>query len=215
MIDDKFSFDEATHTYYYDGFEVPSVTQIMKNAGIIDDRFYNEEARIRGSAVHLATQYLDEGDLDWDSLDDLIVPYVKAYQKFKLDSGFVPEFIEKRIYHKAKPGMAVCIDYAGTLDRAGIFADFLPQKRCDLIRDKYAVIDLKTGSIPEWAGIQLAAYALGLLPKMPRRFALLLKKDGKYKLQEFKKSSDYGAFYGACHMMVGSKLIKGWRDKHG
>lgn len=202
------TFDEQSHIYRINGVEIPSVTQILKNAGIIDSTFYTEESRLRGTAVHLATQYLDEGNLDWSSLDETLIPYVQAYKKFKDESGFSPDLIEERIYRKATHDRPICLDYAGTLDRAGTFVIL------DHDSD-YGIVDIKTGSVPEWAGIQLAAYALGLLPKTPRRFALLLKKNGKYKLQEFKDSSDYTAFYGACHSMLGSRLINEWRERNG
>lgn len=211
------TFDEETHTYRLDGRVIPSVTQILKSAGVIDDSFYNEEGRVRGTAVHLATQYLDEGDLEWESLDPEIIPYVKAYQKFKEESGFIPELIEKKVFKRADSSRASVIDYAGTLDRAGKFSpDFMPQSRQDFFSSDYCLIDLKTGAAPQWAGAQLAGYAITLLPQMVRRFVLLLKKNGKYKLQEFKNPDDYSVFYGACHVVQGKELIqKYWRTKNG
>jgi len=237
---DFIHFEESTHTYRLggpNGVVVPSVTQIMKAAGIIDDSFYNDTGRFRGSAVHRATQLLDESDLspdegslDWESLDPELLPYVQAYGKFKLESGFIPEEIEKAVFYQSKlssyynkpitgrrltlQGLwtepALPIDFAGTLDRAGTFPKLGASK------GRYAVLDIKTGSIPSWAGIQLAAYAM-LLPSEvpPRRFALLLKKNGKYKLQEFRDEEDYVAFYGACHIVEGKRLINEWRTKNG
>lgn len=210
-------FDEQTHTYLLDGHEIPSVTQIMKVAGIIDGSFYNDVGRLRGSAVHLATQYLDEGELnpengalDWASLDAEITPYVHAYVRFKQESGFVPEMIEKRVLHTRDVGKPPCIAYAGTLDRTGHFPCTGSPS------GSYAILDIKTGSIPKWAGIQLAAYAHALPPEIPiRRFALQLKNTGKYKLQEFKDTDDYMAFYGACHIVQGQRLINQWRVKNG
>ena len=56
-------FDEAAHVYTVAGVERPSVTQILKDAGLIDTTWYTDEARQRGRAVHLAAQFLDEDDL--------------------------------------------------------------------------------------------------------------------------------------------------------
>ena len=88
------TFDPITHTFRINGVPVPSVTQALKAADIIDDRFYTDEARERGIAVHAACHYLDEECLDWETVAPEIVPYVEAYQRFKDESGSVPALIE-------------------------------------------------------------------------------------------------------------------------
>jgi hypothetical protein len=42
------TFDEATHTYYWNGVRAPSVTQRIARAGLLDDRWYDEYSRMRG-----------------------------------------------------------------------------------------------------------------------------------------------------------------------
>lgn len=160
-------FDPAAHTYTVDGKDYPAVSRILKGTGFIDDSWYTDHAAERGTAVHLACRYLDEGGVDPESIDPEIEPYVKAYEKFKCDTGFAPRLIE----HSAHSDF---LEYAGTLDRVGQIAG-----RGEVL------IDLKTGSsIPTWVGVQLAAYA-GLVRPDIERFALQLKPDGRYKVHKF------------------------------
>ena len=90
----------------------PSVTTILKAEGFIDTRFYDDWSRDRGSMIHLATAYDDAGELDEENLDPVILPYLKAWRRFRKESGFVPEQIEP-------PMMSTAYKYAGTPDRIG------------------------------------------------------------------------------------------------
>jgi hypothetical protein len=90
----------------------PSVTTILKAEGFIDTRFYDDWSRDRGSMIHLATAYDDRNELDEENLDPVIRPYLEAWQKFRRESGFIPEKIEV-------PGMSTVYRYAGTPDRIG------------------------------------------------------------------------------------------------
>ena len=61
--------DKENHIYTLGDREVPGVTSILQDLGIIDPRWFDEQSRIRGSYIHEATQYFDEEDLDIKSLD--------------------------------------------------------------------------------------------------------------------------------------------------
>ena len=78
------TFLAERHIYEYEGVVVPSVTQVLTLAGIHDvshvPLHYLERAAGIGSAVHQACEYLDEGKLDLESVDSLIVGYVLAYR---------------------------------------------------------------------------------------------------------------------------------------
>src|SRR3989338_6921714 len=90
------TFNDETHEYFWNGEKVPySVTGILKVSGLIDTTWYNEPARVRGTYVHEATQFLDEDCLEWDSLDPVITPYVEAYARFKTESKFHVKRIEE------------------------------------------------------------------------------------------------------------------------
>jgi hypothetical protein len=160
------------HQYECDGRSIPSVTQVLALAGITDvsriPPHILQRAADIGTAVHLACELLDQDDLDLDSVDSKIVGCVLAYQKFRSESGFVPELIEHR-----SVGICVGLQYGFCVDRMGY------------IEGQKIVLDLKTSSKPydSWA-IQTMAYALGLDCFEARRAAIRLAKDGSYQLIE-------------------------------
>lgn len=114
ILDSPVEFTEEGHIYTADGRRLESVTGILKAEGFIDDRWFTEEARERGSFVHLARHLDDMGELDEESLDPVIVPYLEAWRRFRRESGFVVERSEV-------PGMSSSYLYAGTPDVIGHF----------------------------------------------------------------------------------------------
>jgi hypothetical protein len=114
LLDAPVSFEREGHVYTLNGLPLPSVTGILKAEGFIDDAFFTEESRVRGTYVHLATHYDDQGELDEDTLDPVIVPYVEAWRKFKRESGFIVEQSET-------PMASSSYHYAGTPDVIGHF----------------------------------------------------------------------------------------------
>lgn len=168
----------ASHTYTRGGIVVPGISEILKSVGMVDDRWFTEYSRDRGTGAHLACQFYDEGDLDESSVDPAIRPYLEAWKKFRTESGFIPELIEKKLYHSG-----YC--YAGTEDRYGLF---------NASRD---VVEIKTGMISAVTGLQLAAQELLLRDngfEVHRRFAVQIKADGKYKLTEYTDPWDKNVF---------------------
>jgi hypothetical protein len=169
----ELQLEERTHTYRVDGVVLPSVTQVLEDVGIIDYSFLNPDDRAhylqRGSAVHLATQLDDEGDLDEATVEPAIAPYLEAWRAFRLKSGFTPSRIEHRDYSQEYA-------YAGTLDRAGTFAS----KPATIY-----ILDIKTGTAPWWVRVQLAAYAAFFEgPRKFPRFAVELHDDGTFRVSE-------------------------------
>src|SRR5678816_618148 len=113
-------FDPVDHAYALEGRLVPHVTGVLAALRLLDDRWFTEDARQRGHAVHAAIHYHLEGDLKWESLDPRIVKYVEAALRFLDVAKFEPELddrgqptVEHRVGHAA-------LLYAGTLDAAGI-----------------------------------------------------------------------------------------------
>lgn len=179
LITPGLQFDAETHRYSLAGCPLASVTQILKARGLIDDRWFTEEARERGSFVHQAIEYLNYGDLDWSSIPDEYRGYVDAWALFLADAGFEPCGAELAL------GSAVN-GYAGTLDAYG------------LLNGKPALVEAKTGALAPWHFVQLAAYhdllmdpvnahALGLKPEDAPALHLTcqLKPDGTYALHPF------------------------------
>lgn len=188
-------FDPVEHAYTVAGRRVPSVTQVL--APLID---YSkvppdtlERARQLGSAVHRMTELYDLDDLDMDSLSDELRPYLTAWMKFRADTGFVPETIEKRLHHPA-------LGFAGTPDRSG------------LINGKRSVIDIKKMlTLGPVIGIQLAAYS-ELFSKngttIEARYGLGLRADGTYRLVPYTDKGDWPVFLSLL-------TLRNWKEKNG
>ncbi|MDN7658479.1 hypothetical protein [Burkholderia cenocepacia] len=188
-------FDEAEHTYTVAGRRVPSVTQIL--APLVDysmvPRETLERGRQLGSAVHRMTELYDLDDLDMDSLADELRPYLTAWIKFRAETGFVPETIEKRMFHPS-------LRFAGTPDRSG------------LISGRRAVIDIKKMlTLGPVIGLQLAAYR-ELFAKngtvVEDRYGLGLRADGTYRLVPYTDKSDWPVFLSLL-------TLRNWKEKHG
>ncbi|TAM15932.1 MAG: hypothetical protein EPN65_16595 [Pandoraea sp.] len=190
-----FTFDPKSHTYRIDGKEIPSVTSVL--SPMIDysmvPRDTLERARRLGQAVHRMTELYDLDDLDMDDLADELKPYLTAWIKFRAETGFVPETIEKQMHHPS-------LRYAGTPDRSG------------LIKGRRAVIDIKKmATLGPVIGLQLAAYKemfeKGGTP-IAERYALGLRPDGTYRLTPYTDPGDWPAFLALL-------TLRNWRAKHG
>lgn len=173
------TYDRATHRYFIDGVEVPSVTRILKHpkarAALLqigiksvepDAPWMTEEARERGTDVHALTERADDGWLD-EPVDPIARGRLDAYRRFVAEQDVEILESEQQVY---------CADageeYAGTFDRV------LRLRRTGSIY----VVDLKPNP-SEWHRVQLGAYAR--LKGIPLKAALYLQPDGNYKWKTF------------------------------
>jgi hypothetical protein len=175
-------FDASSHRYRLGARELPSVTAVLHDAGLVDDRWFSEETRDRGTGVHLALELLDRGERvdvrpEWSG-------YVRGYQSFLAVARPSWELIEHRICDET-------LGYAGCLDRAGVLTS--TGTRC--------VLDIKTGAVPAWVGAQLAAYRR-CLPNSHTwsRMALQLSADGTFRLHPLTERQDERTFLAALHL---------------
>lgn len=188
-------FIEESHQLSVAGRVLPSVTTIISGAGILGnaESWFTEEAAFRGSVVHQVCEYDDRGDLD-ETVPIVIEHsgYLAAWRGFKTDSGFVPEVIELPM---ADPALG----FAGIMDRQGMSGRWP------------AVVDLKSGAVGKWVGLQLAAYvhlcrANGIHSGVPasqwRRFAVRLQANGKYSVKSFDNPKDWAVFAAALTIQV-------------
>lgn len=173
--------------YMHEGVRLLSVTEALGLAGISAYGGGNiptavlDKAADRGKRVHYWCELLDQGDIDGlPEEGDEIRPYVESYVKFKKDTAFCPRLIEH-------PATNILFRYAGTVDRTG------------LLNGKPVIIDLKTCvALSPVYGPQTAGYA-GLVEggSAMGRYALQLRKDGKYRLEPYSDPSDWNTFLGA------------------
>jgi len=139
------TFDSALHEYRDGDTVVPSVTQVLKAAGHIDDRWFSQEAADRGSAVHeLCDRYARGMRYDRDGTNLLVsYPYLSSFSKWLRDTGAYVVRTETGI-----DAVLAGRRFAGRYD---ILAD---------IDGKMTVVDIKTSSgAARWHQIQVAAYA--------------------------------------------------------
>lgn len=170
----EFRFVEDSHTYYLGDKILPGITGILKSCGYIDTAYYTDEARDRGSHVHLAIKFLNKGTLDWEDLigkyergENKYMGYVMAYEKFVKDWNLKLEFFERPMYHPT-------LLFAGTPDLVGTVLDNVP-----------SIIEIKTGPVRKWTALQTAAQELLVRawedkPVHRRRWGVCLNADGSY-----------------------------------
>lgn len=190
------SFDPTEHVYRWRGQPVPSVTQVMTNAGLTFDysrvpERYLRRAAARGTAVHRAVaQALRTGSWQLDfgvGWDPDIEPAVRAAERFFTDSPLMvkTQRVEQMMYSQTY-GFAGTVDWRGKVEDLPSIIDFKTADRLDVVA----------------AGIQTAAYEIldrevyggsGCL-----RFALHLRCDGTYHLEPLADDNDGPAFIEAA-----------------
>ena len=122
-------FEPGSHVYTYKGQHWPSITQILKTEGFIDTTWFDEWSRDKGSMVHLAVKYDIAGELNEESLDDEIRPYLTGFRKFMAESGF-------KVERSEIPGVNTTHRYSGTPDLTGCFPKPGPCRRFALELNK-------------------------------------------------------------------------------
>lgn len=178
------TFDEASHTYWMDGEQLPSVSELLRP--LTDGYLANipegvlNWKRDLGIAVHRACELYDLNTLDESALDERIVPYLEAYKRFWVDQQPYWQDIEQIV-------VEMDARYAGRLDRAG------------RVGGVQTIVDIKTSQqIQPSAAIQLWAYAMAYDGMAAPDLAVLqLKPDGNYKLQRFTEFDAYAATWDA------------------
>lgn len=180
----EMEFNEDLHLYTWRGEVIPSVTQILKEFGFIDDQWYTEEAKIRGRAVHKACELWDKGTLNPNSLHASLEGYLEAWKRFTVETGFESELIEHRVVNPI-------YRYAGTLDRVGVMHKVAGGPRKTLL-------DIKSGVAQRWAALQVGGYEACFLKKDYHRMVVELRKDGTYRTPDaaIMRPSDKGIFCG-------------------
>jgi hypothetical protein len=108
------AFEKEGHVYTANGVIVPSITQILSAEGFINTDWYDEWSCNKGTQVHKAVHYDVLGELDEESVDEEIRPYLAAFRKFMKESGF-------KVERSEVPAINTTYGYAGTPDLIGCF----------------------------------------------------------------------------------------------
>ena len=150
---------------------LPRVTSILKDAGLVDTRWFTEYAREKGTQTHRAAQFIDRGGVNWATMDPGVFPRAVQYQRF-LDE------VNPMIHAIERPVVNVVMGYRGTLDR--IVA----------INGRMGVLDIKGPGRFIWHPIQLSLYQHALTSMFPCRWTLHLS-DKDYRLVEHRGRHDW------------------------
>lgn len=135
-------FNEQLHEYRVGGIVTPSVSQILKANGLMENFRRSETKLSNGTAIHRATELHDLGKLDERSLDPRLKKCLILWDNFKKEIGVsVIQGVELRVNFG--------VMYAGTIDRV-----------LKLRNGKRMILDLKSGNPQPWAALQTAGYAL-------------------------------------------------------
>jgi hypothetical protein len=152
------------------------VSDVLREFGYIDARFFDEESRTRGHAVHLAIKLIEKGTLDEESLDPIIIPWIEGYRKFKREVPFKAQYFEQPVCNRLWR-------FAGTLDLFGMSAG-------DAL-----LIDVKTGNGQKAHRLQTGAYEACVEVAGVKRYVLELG-DGDYNLVPHVDKGDSRVFLG-------------------
>lgn len=199
------TFDETTHTYFWNGAKVPSVTQcinefqqvtingsqyhINRYTGAVVPSYLMEQGAEDGKNIHRGAELILHGGIDWNVLDPDYVAPLRQFEKWLSDFDIQPLYTEFRVYHPK-------FGYAGTLDIVA------------LIEKALAFIDIKSGlcNTVSW---QLSAYEAAYCAQekyigRTMRYALWLPKDGSpYKFEPITGQNDFEKFK-ACMILKGT-----------
>src|SRR2546429_4693842 len=195
MTNDKFVFDEDTHTYRLGDRVIPGHTRVLDMSGLVPYGAIAPDILERksaiGRAVHFACFLHDEGKPF--TSDPHIRGYIDAWIDFRKQTGFTPSLREHRgvyYFHGLPFGMQI--------DALGRFKNMFTQE---------AVVEIKTCStIQPHHGIQLAAQAGGVETKGSKfhsiqarflardRYVCQLFETGRWKLHPFKLATDLEMF---------------------
>lgn len=135
----RIDFIEESHTYLVDGEEIPSVTTILKDVGIIP-YYYTKASAARGKRKHKIIEAYLKNNLDWSVLSEEEMGLIEVLQVF-LDK-YVNKIIgiEVLVYNKTNK-------YSGAID-------LIYKNKQNLID----IVDFKSGQKENWHDLQLTAY---------------------------------------------------------
>jgi hypothetical protein len=165
-MQNKLSFDEGTHTYRLGDVVVPSVTQIIR--AVLPGWEASDWYKQRGRAMHHGCRLLAAGKLDWSSVDEQILPRLKACEKFFADcKGYGKTALRPSLSEHALASKKYM--FAGTLD---------------LVLNQDTIVDYKSSIEPQ-VRVQLGGYSLLLQENYPdwpfaNGFAVELRDNGSY-----------------------------------
>jgi len=190
-------FNEESHLYrLQSGVIVPSTTQVFSILGLnsLDDvpKDMLEWKQGYGIACHAAVNLLAKNDLDWDSVDEQIVPAVTGIEEWLTKNKYEHEAGEEARVH-CHNGMS----YGMTSDLRGSIM-FKEQRR-------KAIIDLKSGVrySKTWLW-QCGAYTLA----HPGYMGIVLQFDKEGEVEPYFASADIVTAQREFQVLLAAAILK-------
>lgn len=185
----SFRFDKETHTYTAldTGARMPHITGMLERAGWIDDTWWTEDARIRGTAVHELTAEYDLGALDLSTL-------VSAYRGWVLGHAKAMAIMRPVFQHIEEPMAHPVYRFGGTIDR--VLLAYCLQ----------TVVDIKSGAKTLAHQIQTALQAIlvsackELPAELWARYTEYLDEHGKFSIEPHADRRDFDEAYRIIRM---------------
>lgn len=191
-----FRFDPETHCYTVGGVKVPSVSEVLRLAGLVD---YSKvpPGRLKrkaelGSTVHANCYLHDQGDLDPDSIDNDVKPYLAAWRLFRLAHP-CEILASEQMFLGELDGLR----FGGTLDRLV------------KLEGRSGILDIKcTYQAHPHHAIQTAGYAIALESlgtparrvSYYRRSIVYLRKDATFEVRQCLDPHDGDIFAAALRI---------------
>jgi hypothetical protein len=161
-------FDESSHLYLVKGKEKRSVTGILTESGVSDYDFPNAEYWMRrGQELHDFCTLIAKREIDWFDVPSSYLPLLRYFESWYDEN--VQELLaaETPLYNQT-------LDYCGKFDLLARLHD-----------GRKALIEIKSGELPDWVGLQMVAY--DLMAKADTQIAVSLK--GKaFEMSDYDKN---------------------------
>ena len=181
--------DREKHEYHHKGHRVLSITDCLRLAGILDTVRGSDFHLWVGTATHRAIELHIKGTLNYETLDPELLPRVKAWDEFVKQTGFVATATEKAVFNAQ-------LNVAGMLDVLGVFPD-----------GKEGIVEIKSGNVSRWAGLQTAGQDILLGGKHRLRFGIKIPKMGAPVVTLFKDPDDYVVFRSVA-------TVANWKERN-
>ena len=158
------TYDDKTHTYTLGGRNLTSVTTLLQESGIINNKFYTEEGAANGSRRHKLTELYDQQNLNWGTIGEADLAYLEGWMKFREERKVEIQGIEIGAYHPL-------LGYAGRTDRLA------------LIDGEPYIIDIKSGAFSKASELQMILYGMMFTynGQRPNLMLVHLNNKGTYK----------------------------------
>lgn len=178
MSELPFTYDDARHEYRVDGRTVPHITGMLLAAGLVDTRWFTDEASTRGTHIHKLTADYDLGALELGDCVSRYRGYLLGYAQAV--TALKPEFLEVEM-----PAIHPTYHYGGRPDRvAKVFK-------------KLSIWEIKSGLHAPAHGVQTALQAILRAPdydlpaELWARFCVYLGPTGRYRVEQHEQQSDF------------------------